>query len=530
MKNCLIVLGLMLGSIYCNAQQLLVNWTDFVSCPNAPGLIKSAIATDDDGIIFTGFSSCTGGGAFPVTPLLKQNIIVGKLNAAKQVVWLKVFGGSEDEQGVAICKTYDGKYIIAATSSSADGDASGHHGLAGSPDVLLIKLDKNGNKIWSKSYGSTDGSEYPWSIIETPEHQYVVSAGTNGSDGDVPFSYGNSAFQMDWFVFKIDGNGNKVWSKTIGGSEDEHTGILILADTNYYLSGSSLSRDHDCTDISWHTGIPSTDYDYFLLKLDTAGNVLWNKSYGGTAMDLLNDATWDEQDTSIVMVGHSYSDDFLGTGKHDRADILILKTDIAGNLKWNKIMGTDQDELDPQIAKGTHNEYAIAANTVQGPIGSQDAILYMLSRNGDLLAEKIFGGIEAEYVSGLCSYDNGYIQVGASGSDTYTEGTSSRRLFPGSGQMAITKIEYFPTGVEDVMIDQLKIYPNPAESNVKIELPGGKGQLMIYSTDGKIVYQHEVKRKDKALDIPITNWMFGIYQVVLNMTNGKKIHSNLIIK
>ncbi len=97
-------------------------------------------------------------------------------------------------------------------------------------------------------------------------------------------------------------------------------GAILSVGNYYYLLSDTYSTDHDCTDTTWHSGV-YTDYNYCVLKLDNAGNVLWNKSYGGSSIEHLHAALFDDRDSTILMMGTAYSNDYMVTDSHGYGDI-----------------------------------------------------------------------------------------------------------------------------------------------------------------------------------------------------------------
>ena len=171
---------------------------------------------------------------------------MGKIDSDHHIAWIKVFGGSEDDQGVSACQTPDGGYAILATTESDDSEVTGS--FPGGQGMWLLRLDAAGTLLWEKWFGPTiTGGALAISISNTPDHGFIMLGSTNGTGGDVPFHYGGT-FSQDWLVVKTDSMGNKQWSKDLGGTGDEQPlGSVLSIDNSYYLVSSGYSTDHDCT-------------------------------------------------------------------------------------------------------------------------------------------------------------------------------------------------------------------------------------------------------------------------------------------
>ena len=160
---------------------------------------------------------------------------------AGAITWDKTFGGSKDDKAYSIAQTSDGGYIVAGDTESKG---------AGLDDVWVIKLDKNGNKEWDKTFGGKYYDE-PYSIAQTSDGGYIVAGYTDskGAGGE------------DVWVIKLDKNGNKEWDKTFGGSDwDKANSVIQTSDGGYIVAGDTESKG-------------AGGDDAWVIKLDKNGNL-----------------------------------------------------------------------------------------------------------------------------------------------------------------------------------------------------------------------------------------------------------------
>ena len=338
---------------------------------------RSIALTNDGGYIFTGYTysndgdvTINNGGA---------DCWVVKLDENGNIEWESSFGGSGPDIGASILQSSDGGFILAGDSRSNDGDISNHHGPASTSDLWVIKMDNIGNLEWESSYGGTlddeakdikqtidggyivighsfsnnfdvstnqglsdfwllklnpegeiewenscGGSEedYGQSCLQTQDNGFIICGWTRSNNGDVSSFHGGFS---DYWVVKTNTLGEIVWQKTYGGSKtDQGFSLKQLIDGNYIVSGSSGSSDGNVT---LHHG--SYFYaDYWLCNIDTAGEIIWEKTLGGTKTEIPKSIEITSDD-GIIIAGFAYSDDFDVTFNHGESDFWVVK--LEGN-------------------------------------------------------------------------------------------------------------------------------------------------------------------------------------------------------
>jgi hypothetical protein len=196
---------------------------------------------------------------------------VMKMNSTGGMVWQKAFGGTGWDVGYAIQQTSDGNYIVCGTCDSANGDINVNHGKA---DGWIIKVGGTGNIIWQKAIGGSE-NEIAYDVVQTTDGGYITIASTVSNDGDVSGSHG----QGDVWIVKLNSSGGITWQKALGGSGiDRGTSIIQTSDGNYFFTGDSQSSNGDLTNNYGWT-------DMWTGKLSTSGNIIWQKSIGGSDDD-----------------------------------------------------------------------------------------------------------------------------------------------------------------------------------------------------------------------------------------------------
>ncbi len=333
------------------------------------------------------------------------------------IQWQSNYGGTGDDQANAIQPTHDGGYIIAGSSTSMDGEVTGHHYSNTKPeDFWLTKIDACGNLQWQKSLGGT-GKDIAYSVIETSDKKYLVAGFTNSTDGDITVYHGGAS---DYWVVKLDTLGNIIWQKTFGGlGEDGAQSIKETSNGNYIVAGWSSSNGDTLGD---------HDFDYWVVKLDTAGNVKWQKLYGGLGDDTpYSIAT--TTDGGYVVAGYSQSNSGDVTGHHgslNANDYWVIKIDSLGILQWQKSLGGSAKDNANDIIQTSDKGYIIAGFTtsnngdVSNNYGGTDYWLVKLDSVGNIQWQKNYGGTSNDQANAIHQLANGnYIVTGVSYSNNH---------------------------------------------------------------------------------------------------------------
>jgi hypothetical protein len=372
--------------------------------------------------------------------------------------WNKLLGGTQTDLANASVRTPDGGYIVVGSTQSNDGDVTGYKGGI---DLLVFKVDKNGNKIWQKAFGGS-GQDIGNSVVAAPDGGYVIAGATMSGNGDVVGSHGD----VDAWVLKIDEQGNKLWQKAWGGTNGEWAYSVTSVADGYVVAMVSGSKNGDLPVtneggnswivkfaangiISWQkpVGVDFFDdapfkiisvSDGFLIagttsqssgtnarvvKTNTAGDVVWQKTFGGSDHEVFSDII-ESANGGYILTGYTDSGDgeIVGNTKGDY-DLLVVKVDGSGNKEWLKIFeGAGVDGLNgTSVIKTSDAHYVIATSTSghnpdAGAIhGAADVWVLKLTATGNKVAQKLLGGTENENIGKLIqASDCGYILTGSS--------------------------------------------------------------------------------------------------------------------
>jgi hypothetical protein len=456
------------------------------------------------------------------------------------IMWNKSYGGSSTEEAFSVVQTADGGYVVAGNSSSNNGNVTGNHG---GMDYWVTKLDSSGALQWQKTYGGSQ-DDFAYYIEQTSDGGYIIAGYTTSNDNDVTgFHSGTFGWEGDIWIVKIDANGVLQWQKALGTSGDDYSrSVRETTDGNYIVAGAINGGDGNVTnylgswdfwvaklngtngDVLWEKTYGGTDTDwaysieqtidggyivagftqsddidvsqnyggedYWVIKLDGTGNKQWEKSYGGSGLD---SAYFIQQTTDggYVMTGFSTSDDGDVTGHHCcTGDYWVVKTDDTGTIQWQKALGGTNLDVSLSIRQTSDGGYIVGGRTT--------------SSDGDISG--FHGGSFADYWIVKLS-DSGNLQwqkaMGGSGDDwgnsvwqntdetyivagssTSSDGDISNHI--GSYDFRVAKLDVDPLGVSDADLkNKFSVYPNPFVDVLYIT---GDKPYKLYNMLGQEVY------------------------------------------
>jgi hypothetical protein len=251
-----------------------------------------------------------------------------RLNLQGQILSQKCFGGSLDDRAAYLLQTADSGYLMTGYTTSNDQDVSGFRGVS---DIWVVRLNSDFEIMWQRCLGGSDEDAGNWAA-ETADGGFVIAGYSKSTDQDAAGNHGN----RDGILIKLDSLGNTQWSTCIGGSnEDVIYSVALQNDGSVMALGKALSTDGDITN---HHG--GSGRDYLLTSVDSAGAIRWVKCLGGTKDDCAYAISKTAQG-SYLLIGHSYSNDGDVSGNHQtgRPDFWLLNVDSAGNKLWDKCYG-----------------------------------------------------------------------------------------------------------------------------------------------------------------------------------------------
>jgi len=334
-----------------------------------------SVAVDNSGNVFvTGITHWEFDGN---TNSGEWDIFLTKFDNAGNKLWTKQWGTTQHEEGNSVAVDSSGNiFITGFTYGELDGNTN-----AGEYDIFLTKFDNNGNKLWTKQWGTTSYDKGNSVAVDTSGNVFVTGNTEDGLDGNT------SAGSGDIFLIKFDNNGNKLWTKQWGTTEyDKGNSVAIDSSGNVFVTG------HTSSGLDGNTNAGSSDI--FLTKFDNAGNKLFTKQWGTTEYDYGNSVAVDSSG-NVFVTGHT-GGGLDGNTNAGNYDIFLTKFDNNGNKLWTKQLGTTSDDRGYSVAVDSLGNVfvtGLAGDGLDGntAIGGGDIFLTKFDNAGNKLWTKQWG-------------------------------------------------------------------------------------------------------------------------------------------
>lgn len=365
----------------------------------------------DGGFIIGGYTESYG--------LAEADMMLIRTDASGNVVWSQTYGGPEREVINDVVQTTDLGFMAIGEKYQPD-KKQGEF-------LTLIKTDASGNLLWKKMFDEGGNETEGFSMTAAPDGNYLVAGIVRSLNITSGAFYSMRPQDQSLFLLKVDGNGNKVWSKRLStpGSLTS-TGVSVIAarDGSYVIAGNvtkkgegTIEKSADSVSpdevrnlllvkvkpdgaLAWAkeyeakriaagmsviekmeggfavTGICTPDntnnIDYFVMSLSDDGTVQWSRTFGGSKFDSANDIK-QVPDGGLIVSGHT-------TSFSDVGDLLVIKTDKNGALQWSKLYGGENGEFGGSMTLTS----AGIVMTGEGSVGAEsfDVLFLKMDWNG----------------------------------------------------------------------------------------------------------------------------------------------------
>jgi len=503
--------------------------------------LYDAQPTADYGFILAGSSISGKNGNKEEKNKGDLDYILWKMDEKGNLEWQKNFGGNKVDLLQSIDLTADGGFILGGTSSSDKG-LDKKDECKGLEDFWIIKLNAKGDEEWQKTIGG-NGMEKLLSIIQTKDGGYILG-GSSSSDkmesneNEIADKYGkteDSRGNLDFWVVKLDQQGEIEWQKTIGGKYvDELKSIIQLKDGSYILGGYSNSpASFDKTGDNYGQG------DYWIVKLTAKGEIDWQKSLGGDKDDNLF-ALIQAKDGGFIVGGNSNSSatNTKTKSNKDGTDFWVIKMNEYGVIEWQETYNYGKNDILTSIIENKDGTILIGGYAASeskskktGKLskadeeGINDYIALKINEKGEELWSQTIGSKGDEVLRKLFeTRDGGYLFAGTS------NGVISRdkNTFKGGSDFWIVKLKDKNKPSEEKV--NVEAFPNPTQTftNVIINYDYSYGTVTVYDLNGRQIKAEKIDGS-RTIPIDLSSLPQGIYVIDIDTNiqkDGIKIMKN----
>ncbi len=428
--------------------------------------------TFDNGYIVAGSTTSYGYGA--------SDAFLVKIDSFGYQLWHREYGGINIDKAYSIKETSDSGLVVVGYTNSF-----GHGGY----DIYLIKTNKVGDTIWTKTLGGVDW-DFGFSIDVTSDGGYIVAGGT--------YSYGSG--NEDMYLLKLDSSGDTVWTKTFGGiNDDEAKSVKQTSDGGYIVMGNTKSYG-------------DSDGDFLIIKTNSIGDTLWTKKYGGTLMEETGEII-EAANGDFIFTGGTLS---YGTGER----VYVARTSPIGDSLWSRVYGGPNYTYSASVVETSIGRIVFANTTANSGAGLKDAAAFVADQDGWFINNTSYGSPSNDEVFSISKCrDNGYILCG------YTEGYGS--IFSNFYVIKTDSLGAsapFTTSVFEVdrATSSFTIYPNPAKSYGEITLAfnddvnfTGNCELILTDISGKVLQKIDVGLINTTVSFLLNDIKSGVYFITV---------------
>lgn len=442
------------------------------------------------------------------------------LDVNAQITFEKTFGSQFGEEAKSVRQTPDGGYIVGGTNlvkldaqgieewskpyPSNYANLTSDNGYilvrSSSPDIYFTKVNANGDTLWQNRQRDGVWANEAYYIQETRDGGFIVTGRYQSVTGS------------GMLLLKLNSSGNKVWRRAYSESTSAgfNTGYAVqqTSDEGYILVGNSKIDYYDST----------RNEDVFILKTDSVGTEQWRRFFGG-AKDDVGYAVRQDADDNYIIAGRTNSY-VTGFG----SDMYLIKLDSNGDSLWTKTYGGDFMETATGLWITTDNGYILSGSTNTFSNGDFDGYVVKTDNNGDTLWTKNYGRIGIDGTTSVQqTTDKGFVfagytnSIGAGNMDMWVLKTDS-----------VGNIQN-PNSVSESVNsnNEITVYPNPSNGIVTFKSESKYSTLTVFNVLGKVLYHSNVE--SNLVTIDLSQYPKGVYFYRYEMENSSILKSGKLV-
>ncbi|MFW9949862.1 MAG: hypothetical protein ACFFKA_07040 [Candidatus Thorarchaeota archaeon] len=335
---------------------------------------QSIIKANSGGYVITGWTNSTGAGDL--------DIFLMRVDQNGTPMWNLTLGDVEEDKGYQIINCNLGGFALASTYTNMTAAVP-------NSDFLVTRIANDGSVLWNRSYSGPEQNSTHWigdigrSIVECSNGDFALAGATITDEG-----------AYDIWLFRINSNGDKIWDRTYHNWYTERCysphSLVQCNDGGFALTGYTFNY--------------SQSNDVWLLRTNSAGILLWNRTYGDPVGYERPEGLIKCFDGGFAIIANTHS---FGAGG---ADAWVIRTNATGNQIWNKTYGGSSEDGGSYLIEMNDHGYTIAGSTHSFDVGNGDAWLIRTDLNGEIVWNHTIGD----------SYGNSAASFVYEGNNTYT--------------------------------------------------------------------------------------------------------------
>jgi hypothetical protein len=521
-----LVLSLLLWSIAAISQDIL--WEKSLGGKHADYLFD-AVPTADYGFLLAGSSLSGKTGRKTDKSNGDLDYWLWKMNEEGEQEWQKSFGADKSDILQSVVLTKDAGFLLVGTS---DSDKTFHKkdSCRGNTDIWIIKLNAQGGEEWQKTIGGAS-QELVSSVKQTPDGGFIIAA---SSSSDKSAEKENDSFGgLDYWIIKIDGKGKIEWQHTYGGLYNDIVKKVVCSPDGGYLVGGYSNSPESGTKTEKNYGIG----DYWIIKLDNKGEIVWQKTLGGDKDDQLHDLIVTKNGDYLIG-GNSNSgvSNYKKESNRLGTDFWVIRMDKDGELIWQQtynfgkqdILSSLIEEEDESIIIGGYARGITTGKKKQeGEVN--DYAIIKVKPDGEEIWKRTLGSTGEEMMQKvILTRDGGYLLTGTSNG----KASGDKKGHVGNNDFWVVKLKDEKKPKKEKA--SIEAFPNPVVqfTNVIIGYEYEKGTCAVYDLGGRQLQRFDIA-KDRTIPVDLGNLPQGIYIIEINTEkrkDGIKIMKSLNLK
>ena len=554
-------------------------------------LLQSIKNTRDGGFILAGTSSSNSDFQKKDSCRGVTDFWVIKLDAKGEEQWQKTIGGSGQDELLCAFQTRDGGYMLGGSSSSSPSPLTPEGGTEednsiknlkldlygkseksrGNMDYWIVKLDKEGTVLWQKTYGG-EYADLLRSMEQTKDDGYILGGYSNSSQSGEKVDANTGI--GDYWIVKLDDVGSIEWQKTYGGTGDNQLYVIHQTQEGGYIAGGNSNSTTPLTSLG---GNVRSGTDFWVLKLDEKGAVVWSETYDYGKVDILTSLV-ENKDHTYLIGGYAQNErdnsSLKSIKKDDDGinDYIALKIDEKGEVLWDKTVGSNGEDILRKLIETRDGGYLMAgtsnaqsnsntsnklANKIDNGVPNQqlqnttNEVNNAINEAGDAVKDKLTEGVDninevlnketySRFKLGMNSPVGG-LNLPSMGSGNPANGSNSSNA-QNEKKLPASKDKFTSFGNNDFWVVKVKdkskpkvikvdieAIPNPAVTftNVIIGYEFENGTATVVDMMGRTLQQFKIN--SRTIPVDLSNYPNGVYIVNIKtnvQTDGVKIIKN----